>query len=313
MSKSSLFLQNITQIDFTRYYPRFCSFIGGSYQLNCVVTGEVIGSEQVVVDFSALKKTIKSLVDDREHGFDHKFWVREHFDEIEVKTSRDASIKENEYQLEADGFKAIVPKNSVRIISTDKTPLQCLRSYLQTELQKIYPEIGITIDVELTEEMFVPKNQRYSIIDFNYTHGLKNSTSWGCQNLNHGHYSWLSFSNENGDGIFLPHTTNSNIKHFLKNAIFLFEENIINIINNLTQYGYETQDRGRFFIQYNNREKNHNLIIMKKETTIENIADFLWDKFTSSEISSLRNFKIEKMFISEGLAKGSVVSKTIPD
>ena len=79
--RSTMFLSDVTVLDHA-YIDDSGFIVGGSFHPCFNVSGEIDGTEQVVVDFSAIKKQIKALIDSKETGYDHKLWIIEGFSNI---------------------------------------------------------------------------------------------------------------------------------------------------------------------------------------------------------------------------------------
>jgi 6-pyruvoyl-tetrahydropterin synthase len=293
--RSTLFLNNITAIDHA-YIDPYGILRGGSYHLSVKVSGEVIGAEQVVVDFSTLKHSIKDIVDGDE-GYDHKLWIIQEF-------SR-ATVVKNKHNWEIDNWylNLELPENAIKFFELGgaekiqdlaKTNIQ---HTLLIHLQKMYPGVHIDVEVMLSEHMFFP-NSGGSVLKFRYVHGLKDSSSWGCQNIAHGHLSFIHFNETNPDK-----KLNKELFHFLSggNNIFVFRDNVIEETPQIIRIKYTT-GRGTFTAIFN--KIVYNIIILEKETTVENIAE--WFKETHKEI--LNEFEIGEIHVSEGLQKGAVIS-----
>jgi hypothetical protein len=287
MTTSTLFIQNITQIDLA--YLNISTYIptGDSYNLSALVSGEIDELEQVVVDFSNLKKTIKMLVDDKVNGFDHKFWLPESAVEF-------ITIDKNETQVsvETPHFHSVSPLNAIRFVDKNNI-IESITNYLKTELNIIYPNTNINITIKLNNSpMVFPHINEFC---FRYVHGLKNSSSWGCQNMNHGHLSWLLFFNKNNKQVILNNLTKK--LSTTLNTIFIWEENIVSDFNNTIQIAYNTE-RGHFYSSY----KKELCTIISKETTVENLAEWFSRLFYKDLIKE----DVKTIWFSEGLVKGSV-------
>lgn len=312
MSVSTLFLNKISVIDHA-LIDQEGIIKGGSYNLSVKVSGEVKGEEQVVVDFSKLKSSIKQLIDSNERGYDHKLWFIREYSKGEV------SISEEGVSIETPSCRMNIPENAIKIFYTEyscgsliQTIEVELEFYLNYYLNVLYPNINIKVGVELDEEFYTPKstNKIIELMEFRYIHGLRNSSSWGCQNIGHGHLSFLGTEYDANES-----TANFNwdILHELedvfreKNNVFIFDENLyaaefdvnrISTFNEYTSIFYETE-RGEFFASYKN--SCYNIIIMNKETTIENILTW----FVEENKEKISTLGIQGIYISEGLQKGS--------
>ena len=180
--KSSMFLKNITVIDHA-YIGRDGRQHGGSFHASFDVSGRVDANEQVVIDFSTVKKDIKSIVDDKVNGFDHKLWFLTAYSEgaVAISSSKEVTVKTSALEITA-------PQDIIRMVDCDNydtTKLsKIVGDYVETELAKKHPGIELKVTCVLNEE---PVAKGYRVEMFRYSHGLRNSTSWGCQNIAHGH------------------------------------------------------------------------------------------------------------------------------
>lgn len=140
------------------------------------------------------------------------------------------------------------------------------------------------------------------IVPFHYTHGLKNSSSWGCQNISHGHRSFLMASVDqagiydylyqeygirtSGDLVQLVNDWMSHLEFCLArvaprfhNKTFMWKQNCA------TSPSYEdrmdicyTTDRGRFAMAMDAQDGKW----YDSETTVENLADTIGRALTLS-------------------------------
>lgn len=304
VQKSTLFLENVTAIDYAFLDPIDNTPQGRSLQLSVMVSGRVDEHEAVVVDFSKIKKTIKAIIDDNDHGFDHKLWVPEdyntHHPQIEVYED------DGEIEIVTPKFRSICPTNAIRftgfigVSSIEKS----ITNHLETELRVVYPNIGIKVKATVCEDMWIPKTMRDYAMSFCYVHGLKNSSSWGCQNINHGHLSWLAICNKDGNGLFIPTDFYSRLRREIHNAYFVWDENILKESEDTLTIGYHC-DRGYFECEYN---KDANIRIITTDTTVENLAQWFVntyrDELTSGE---LKEMGAHSVYLSEGLTKGAYI------
>jgi len=140
---------------------------------------------------------------------------------------------------------------------------------------------------------------------FRYSHGLKDSTSWGCQNITHGHYSFLQF--KLGERRSVENGAQGNrvklfeqIRESLDNTMFIRKENVV--LNSPTSItvGYKSR-RSKFSIQFDPSRIKHT--ILETETTVEYLAAYVEEKWGAE----LKAADCVGVYISEGLSKGAYV------
>lgn len=295
--KSKLFLSDISVVDhgFINYRGQV---IGGSFNPGFVVTGSVDETEKVVVDFSTIKKDLKKLIDRHvddaySNGFDHKVWF------IEGYSQGTCTLIDRYYHIATDACTLVLPIDAVKII----TPIDGLEptysieyiqkafeQYLTEELIKIYPLVEV--EVECFNNIDTHKINKTQIdFMFTYSHGLKDSTSYGCQNIAHGH---LSFIQSEKSDVPVEHIRKmQQVASDLGGAVFINRENIVFQDDSVIQIQYTTE-RGEFFASYKTTENK--LIVLDTETTIEYLAEYVKN-----------TYNVTGFYISEGLSKGCVV------
>ena len=266
--RSSIFLSDLTVCDHA-YINNKGQVIGGSFNPGFIVTGEIDPTEKVVVDFSTIKKDIKHFIDRHLHdveknGFDHKLWFIEGYSEGSLIHNINGTYTINSFPsmitLPTDAIKYIpqVPgyesEYSVNYIG------KAFEIYLTELLSEKYPLVNITVECFNNVNVhLIDKSLPYNY--FTYSHGLKDSTSYGCQNIAHGH---LSFIQHNSPKIGLE------IAALLDEAVFINKENIINETEHHIQIEYTTV-RGTFNAVYD--KALNKIIVLDTETTIELIAE----------------------------------------
>lgn len=297
--RSTIFLRNITAIDYafldlSTYRPK-----GGSLQLSAMVSGLINDKEAVVVDFSKIKKTIKAIIDDKDHGFDHKFWVPCNYTHYNPHVH--IYEEDGELELSTPFFNTICPTNSVRFCDLHNITAT-IQKHLQMELNVRFPVSDISIKIELSEDMLIPFNMRQCAFKFNYIHGLKNSSSWGCQNITHGHYSWLAICDVHSNAIFIPTNFHKRLLKDLHNAFFIWDENYVadDLFGTIVRYECE---RGYFETTYG---EGTNIKMLPYETTVENLVRWFIDTYRDDlTTGGLKDAGAHSVYISEGLTKGS--------
>lgn len=303
--RSSLFLNDVTIIDHA-YMDEKGIIRGGTYRPEFIITGEVIGDEQVVVDFSALKKQVKAIIDDKHQGFDHKLIVpRAHFQDVTKVVGTDNFEINNHYG------KVQLPQDAIRFIDVEHVTTNSfaaeLAKYVQNQLRMVhYPDLNIQVYCELnnTPTLLSDGNDVFRCYRmFHYTHGLKNSSSYGCQNIAHGHRSFVQPLFRGGASEFdaeLVKAAFDAVQEDVDHAVFIFRENLLSEDDRWVRIRYTTE-RGTFFAVYDRTV--YNIHILDTETTIEHLVDYVaarhGEKFKAAGFHALA--------VSEGLTKGSVV------
>jgi uncharacterized protein (UPF0335 family) len=296
MKTSSMFLRNLTAIDYA-IVSKNGNVLGGSLHLSAHVSGSVDPVENVVVDFSTIKKDIKDIIDAKEDGFDHKLWVIEDFSLYNC----DFSVDNAETVIITTPTATLgMPRNAVKYIPSKASGwseiYNAIENQLTEKLNEKHPNTNISVQVQLSSNAFSEDHPYF----FHYVHGLKNSTSWGCQNHSHGHRSWMEFRAFNGMDNVDPEAESrlAATINQLNNSIFIWEENIVRMNSSEITIAYETP-RGEWFAAYS--LPGNNIYIMEEETTIENIVD----EFVKTNRNVLEAADVERVFISEGLQKGA--------
>jgi len=285
---SSMFLRNVTCIDHA--FVTDAGFIeGGSYHQEIVVTGEIDEHEQVVVDFSAVKKQIKSIIDDKEKGFDHKLWIIKGYSDCQVNDLENGYVR-----VVTPHHILVAPRNALKIIDGyskyHSSPKDAVEFQMQQEIQDGLNEANnvdfIRVELRLTKEVFGS-----TPVTFTYFHGLKNSSSWGCNNIAHGHTSFVEVYDDLGKRI--PEVEKL-IAYYIDGAMMIFKDNL----ETPNKIAYETP-RGRFSLAFTDKVKT---IVMDKETTIENIVEHV-----CAQLKPVLDYHaVSRVHISEGLQKGAV-------
>ena len=298
--KSTMFLNNTTAIDHA-YIDDTGWVVGGSVSPTMFVTGDVDPVEAVVVDFSTVKKEIKHIIDAKYSGFDHKLWIIEDYSVCEVFDHKDGTLTITTPLLNIQA-----PKDAFKFIKNPFFRSGKLESYRTAVTDQLEEEImagleedhkGANIHVSLDLEDVFTGNVRMNtdMVPFRYVHGLRNSTSWGCQNVAHGHLSYLAAYSDNPleASIVL-----SRIASDLDKSVFAWEKNVTRADSGMYIIDYET-GRGKFSMQL---KSSRMLKVLKTETTVENLATFVADIYKDE----LKKAGVRMLFVSEGLNKGAV-------
>lgn len=305
--KSTLFLTQTTVID-GAYIDSHGRLIGASFSPKFLVEGDVEKNEQVVIDFSQVKKRIKELIDHKETGVDHKTWLIDG-----VSNASTASVG-TETVVATPAMSLTVPPDALRSLPNParshdigKILEGALTSYLTHTLRQTYPSVTVKcfISTDIGSMEAKSRDGRLGRALFRYTHGLRNSSSWGCQNIAHGHLSYIELLTVTEDGFVGTHQGNGlalRIAHDLHDTIFVDKANIKQRHGNRIIFGYTSSSRGPMEAQVDVTEQK--VEVLPTETTIENLIEYVKDRYALE----LKAVGADYLAISEGLVKGSMVA-----
>lgn len=295
MKKATLFFaeQHITTIDHA-YIDEHGGIVGGSIAPAFEVTGNVENSEQVVIDFSSCKKQIKAIIDDNEKGMDHKLLIGEwsNVESIERKAGI-VKVQTPKWQIAgpANMFHFIDKKDCEYYDNLDLY----VGKLVEREMKEQYPSIEVRSSGG-TKAGRMPWHDKSDLAMFRYSHGLKNSSSWGCGNIAHGHLSYVVIDGEDPIGSkILAQKIASN----LDKMMFVFADNIIETSKDRLVVWYHHCLRGNFRLE---TQDASNVIVTAQETTIENLVEMIANLY----VNELKEVKAYRLFVSEGLFKGAV-------
>ena len=313
--RSSMFLNQPTVIDHA-YIDNEGYIVGGSFNPCFTISGKVDPVEKVVVDFSTVKKSLKAAIDDRENGFDHKLWILPQWSNCAV-----TQLNGDMLHIVTPHVTLDLPSNAVKFLhhAADYSLNSCgndLRLYLDHALGKVYPDVEVSILVKNSQSpQLYPLDDDddgrldFQNIEFRYQHGLKDSTSWGCQSLAHGHLSFIQlfYRHDLSDGVRDRDDTDDDVhfllermKSYIDGATFINTENIAPaFVSGNTAIEYTTE-RGFFRAEY---DRSCKLIVLNTETTIEYIVEHVVEHFRED----LKTVNASHIFVSEGLSKGAVI------
>lgn len=278
--QASLFFRNVSVVDHG-YIDEEGRVIGGSYFPHVTVKGKVTEDENVVIDFSKGKSLIKDAFDEI---MDHKIWVIEGYSNATIED--DVVITEN-YLITTPVMTSSIPKWRVFQMKKTDTFSQLIQDYLKEH------DLDVIVEVEMSENTFSTQGNN----TFRYSHGLKNSSSQGCKNPNHGH---LSFIELEGSDEYKKLKVKNKIIEELDKVIFIYRDNIIYEDSDIIKIGY-TVDKETFKNTY--LKTINKIIISDEETTAENLISLIANRYKDE----LKEAGITKLFLSEGLQKGSIL------
>ena len=301
---STLFFNNFTCIDHA-IINNSGWIVGGSYHPIVELTGKVTQDESVVVDFSAGKKQLKELIDAKDAlGFDHKLIVVENYSDATVN-----HLQGNIINITTPMLNITLPASDVRFVH-NKDNLTATKA-IEAEMQAYLTEKldnKFDVKVKLTHEAFVVTNNS---IFFRYVHGLKDSTSYGCKNIAHGHLSFFEITEFGPEYSEDCEDCQLGMRNIVAYFTELMERDSVMFINsaNITYrdenqiiFGYKTP-RGVMQMTVYTDARNK-IVVLDTETTVEYLAEYL-----KCELATyLALAKVKQFRISEGLQKGAVIN-----
>ena len=287
---SSLFFNAVSCVDHAMIVDG--KIVGGSVLPNIIITGNVDPKESVVVDFSTLKKSIKAIIDHPEYGFDHKLWVDPSDPNTTLDTSIDGRIRVKTRWVEFEG-----PADAVKFVNLKRGVDEDMAELLTEKLREEYPDVDITAHVSWKSDDAHTYGSTTAF--FTYVHGLKDSTSRGCNNLAHGHLSYIEVIADP----LIARMFSQQLAAELNGIIFVNRENVIRETDKSITFGYQNTYCGRGMFRMKLDTTQHKVAILGGETTIECLVEEVTSQYSDD---ALRAMGITHIMISEGLQKGAV-------
>lgn len=298
---SRLFFAKTSVIDHAIMGPE--GIQGGSYNLNFTaeLPSEKFDEEQVVVDFSKGKKEVKELIDRHvsnptQNGFDHKLWV----------PTRDVKVVHNDdgrITVEDDFSIITGPRDMFRFLDCEHSCIQDTEKMEMFMSDYVNSHIGgngdVQYEVMLDEDAYpmYPLHGGSSVFSyFKYYHGLRNSSSYGCVNITHGHTSFVSVSST---GNKLIDADIADLIADLLDDHYIYHKDVRKDENT---FAYDTSRRGP--MRYYMKKQPFGLIELDVEPTVENIVEYVRTHPAFIELTENLPHSCE-IFISEGLQKGA--------
>lgn len=304
---SELFFNYPTCID-AAYIDNLGAIHGASFHPIIRVKGAVTEDESVVVDFSSGKKLMKEIIDhaDGKIGFDHKLWIIPGYSGCEV------SDIDNGHRVSIRCYNDMLiglPATDIHVTSNQfnrdmvTTVEEDMRNILERELRKA--GLHVTVSVTLLTKPFTTGHGQFETM-FRYVHGLKDSTSYGCKNIAHGHLSFFEIIERTP--AYRPNCQDclfgeSMLEDFFKryeSTIFINRENIVKEDQYYIFLKYTT---GRGMMTMRVPKGRVHYEVLETETTIEYLAEWVFQQ----TVNYLHLAKVSKFAISEGLQKGVIV------
>lgn len=294
--QSSLILNDLTCVDHA-YIDSNGLIVGGSFHPTVILTGEVTDDEHVVIDFSKCKKLVKSLIDDHFTGFDHKLWIMS-------DSKANVYIHPKKFEIATGPVTITTDQHALRSLGCNYDPKEIGKVMARYLEENIFEAMQQKIKVEvLINTNFHALHSGVGAFPFRYAHGLKDSSSFGCQNIAHGHLSYIQALGEGYSAMSNPKLNEFmlTLANGLDETYFVAKKNIEHYSSNLLCMRYEACQRGEFTAVINTESQK--VQIIDTETTIEHLIEYI-KKECRDDLLSLG---AKYLVVSEGLTKGSIV------
>lgn len=304
--KSTLFFNNFTCLD-CAIIDNNGWMVGASFHPSAIVSGDVTLDESVVIDFSAGKKKLKEFIDCKSaKGLDHKLILIEGFSKYNL-----IEQDENMCVVTTDLLHAHIPKSDLHIIKgadLAKPIPEIIAKDIERYFMVEMPEFDFKVSVN---QIGFTANNMDNQIYFRYTHGLKDSTSYGCKNIAHGHLSFFEiteFGPEYREDCEDCRMGLVQINKFFEelnynnSVMFVNKENIVFNDDDVINFEYNTPRGLMECMVFKNSRTN--IRVLETETTVEYIAEWLKHELATW----LHLAKVKQFRVSEGLQKGAIIN-----
>ncbi len=274
---TGLFVNNLTVIDFS-YVDATRGLVGESYIVDVELYGE-LDPQGMIFDFGSVKKQLKQ---DIETLCDHKLWLPLLMPGLQVSVQED-NCHATWTTHSGDTFDYLSPKHAVFTLESEHVEPELIRPVLEQHLLKNCPsniqQVKLRIRTEAIEGDY-----------YHYSHGLKKHLG-DCQRIAHGHRSQIQiYVNGDRNEPLEKHWCNT-----FSDSYLATEEDLQGETESNYRFSYQSQ-QGYFEISVPKRI----VTLMGKETTVENIAEFIAKQTASQQPGNI----IVRAY--EGVEKGAI-------
>ncbi|WP_076415424.1 6-carboxytetrahydropterin synthase [Shewanella sp. UCD-KL12] len=287
-----LFVRDLTVIDFSYLCP-IRGMVGESWIVDVLLDGG-LDEQNMVLDFSKVKRTIKDTID---NVADHRLLIPTAYSEVRWQQQGD-KVWMDFNSLKGDIHLAC-PAQAFALIPSEIIDFESVNTFLQKALREALPEnvegIALTLRNELHDTPF-----------YHYSHGLRKHDG-NCQRIAHGHRSPINiFEN----GIAAPHLDEYWAERW-KDIYLATQEDVVPVgelslspqasINDESHYGFCYQaPQGEFQLAM----PKSSCEVIPHDTTVELLAEFVANTLVAQ--SPEKTFKV---IAYEGVGKGAISVK----
>lgn len=332
-----IYWDNVSDVDHAILFP-LGQMVGNSYIAMATAEGTNDNEEAVILDFSTGKKQLKAVCDDI---VDHKLWVNDKYHEIEY-TNDSVTVRARGLDKQII-FETMLPKDAIYVQSfvfDVNEPFHNQKDYIEQAVRLANEDLSMKAStptmkttIAVNTKIFDNSKNKYF---FRYTHGLPTSTSYGCQNICHGHLSYIELIPKEGvqEYIATRYRGKSELnKLFDRLGLRVYNQTVAMTPNytyygqhlanihficptaNVTdfvkkpdsiEYSIKTNTRGYMLnkIKFEEHNRFYSYIELDTLSTIENLGAFFKAKFEQICPEVLEYFDVR---ISEGLSKGVII------
>ena len=286
-----LFVRDLTVID-ASFLDSKRGFVGESYQVDIVLQGS-LNEQSMILDFSAVKKKIKAIIDAE---VDHKLLVPHAAENCTVKLE-DQRTQIN-YKLDDNSMIQLkCPHQAFCLLESELITTELLETYLE---QVILPQLPDNI----TGLTLTLRNESIDTPYYHYTHGLKKHDG-NCQRIAHGHRSKID--------IYINNIYNKELvadwAERWRDIYLLSQEDIVE--PSALTFTAVKSDYDKFCSAYQSAQgyfemlvPAHLVEVLPKDSTVEALAEYICEQIKKRYIDD-----IVTIYAYEGIGKGAIAEQ----
>lgn len=169
-----LFVKDLTVIDFSYLCP-IRGMVGESWIVDVLLDGG-LDEQNMVLDFSKVKKTIKNTIDE---VADHRLLIPTACNQVRWQQQGDRVWMD--FASQKGGIHLACPSQAFALIPTEVIDFESVNDFLQKALREALPDNVQDISITLRNEVLTTPY-------YHYSHGLRKHDG-NCQRIAHGHRS----------------------------------------------------------------------------------------------------------------------------
>ncbi|UCX04204.1 6-carboxytetrahydropterin synthase [Shewanella glacialimarina] len=284
-----LFVKDLTVIDFSYLCP-IRGMIGESWIVDVLLDGG-LDEQNMVLDFSKVKKTIKNTIDD---VADHRLLIPTACSQVRWQQQGDRVWMD--FASQKGNIHLACPSQAFALIPTEVIDFESVNDFLQKALREALPDNVQDISITLRNEVLTTPY-------YHYSHGLRKHDG-NCQRIAHGHRSPVTvFEN----GIAAPKWDEYWAERW-HDAYLGTEEDIVPVADLQLSKQANVSDDTHYGFHYVAPQGDFQLAMPKNccdiiphDTTVELLADYMAVTLAAKVPES--HFKV---IAYEGIGKGAI-------